>query len=377
VVEKSATTMTNTPRHSMPYLTLAIVGILLLAAIFISLGVFVHLPVAKSTTPPNRSHNPYGAPGYGFGGYLIHTPTTEVGAQWRVPVLSSHSKDGDASTWIAVQNVDGQFIQIGTTENVLAGIAMYAIFWSDVTEHFHPQQLIEVNANDLIKFKMVQKRDGWRLSFDDVTTNDFESVPVAYARGADFDAPQWFQEDPTIGGLSSHAAYPTISPTTFRDLTVNGAMPSVPEYDAQVLSTQNGVHLVPTTFKHDSFGFANAAGAARQYLGDVFAYNAAIYPFQVDLFYNRAVSAHDLDHIRSTLVTLEQDLQTQSWPKNLESAVKGDAKLVADYENEFDNLPSAPVRVSTQTLAHYQAADARDSHYADTLRHELGLPPIK
>lgn len=365
------------PRHSMPYLTLAIVALLSLAAIFVSLGVIVPVRVVNTTTPhPSHPGNPYGAPAYGFGGYSVASLATEIGAQWRVPTINSQSSEGNASTWIAVQNENRQFIQLGTFENKTNGVAQYSIFWSDVTENFHPQQLLEVKAGDLIRFKMVQTARGWRLSFDDVTEKTPETITVPYARGAAFISAQWIQEDPTIGGLANHLPYPSIAPTTFSHLTLNKLAPELTQGDAQVLSTADGVYLIPTTPRHDHFTFRNATGPAHQYLQDVFAYNAALYPFQADLFYNRSPSRVVLRQIQLALAALKTDLETQTWPKRLTKAVKGDTRLVTAYAKIYRHFTVAPAPISQSERDQLSAADNEDFGYADTLRHELGLPPI-
>jgi Peptidase A4 family len=361
-------------RRLFPFMTLAMVVVLSVGAIALSidtdgttLSLTIHL---------NHRGNPYGAASYGFGGYTLEQPATEIGAEWRVPIIGPHSIGGDASTWIAVQNDERQFIQFGTTENSYQNATpLYGIFWSDVAVNFHPQQLLYVAPGDLIKFTMVQVARGWRLRFDDLTTGTPETITVPYGQGSTFDSAQWIQEDPTINGLSTHIPYPTISLTTFSHLTLNATTPDLQAFDGQVLSTADGVYIIPTLPRHDQFTFRNATGPARQYLNDIFAYVAALNPFEVDQFYDRPVSALDLRHIRATLTALELKLTTQTWPPKLVNAVKGDAKYVADLENEFDTFPAAPIRISPKQLAGDHATDERDAHFAFTLRHDLGLPP--
>ena len=358
-------------RDSLPFLTLAVVGILTVAALLMSLSM-----VVPPTTHPKHP-NPFGAAEYGFGGYSVNQRTTEIGAEWRVPTISPHSQFGGAATWIAVQNKDRQFIQIGTNEVQIDGTATYQVFWSDVTVHFHPQQLLFANARDLITFKMTQTARGWRLGVDDLTLHVQHRRFVAYARGATFTSAQWLQENPTLNGLATHISYPTITPTTFSHLSLNGATPVLKRSESQVLMTANGVYLIPSAPAHDQFTFVNATGPARQYLSDVFPYDAALYLFQLDLYYHRPVSARDLRRIRSALVTLDSKFTSQTWPEDLTSAVKGDTKLVADLENEFDHYPAAPGRINPEKLDHFHALEDRDAHYAATLRRDLGLPPVK
>jgi hypothetical protein len=347
---------------------LLVLGLLTLLALEISL-----YPNSRSSSPlPNQS---YGAPSYGFGGYELIRPTTEVGAQWRVPKIAAQSGDGNASTWIAAQSESQQFIQLGTTENKVDAVSQYEIFWSDVAVSFHPQQLLEVNPGDLIKFTMNQTSGGWRLHYYDVTQKVPETVTIPYARGSSFNSAQWYQEDPTVGGLTVHLTYPSVSLTTFRHMSVDGAKPQLSADDRSVLSTADGVYLIPSGVTQDHFTYANATGPARQYLSDVFAYNAALYPFQVDMFYKRSPTSTVMSHLRSALATLGTKLKTQHWPPSLTSAVKGDQKLIAAYAKLFQTFPTAPKPLSESALARLSIVTRDNYLYSDVLREQLGLPP--
>lgn len=362
------------PRRFVPLLTLAIVGVLTLAAIIVSVNTDV-ARVVVAPHPPHRSSNPYGAPEYGFGGYSSERQTTEIGAQWRVPRISPKSPEGNATTWIAVQNDLRQFIQLGTFENDNSGVPQYEIFWSDVTVSFHPQQLLEVNAGDLITFQMVQLPSGWRLTFDDVTKQAHESMIIPYARGAVFTSAQWIQEDPTIGGLSTHLPYPMMEAPTFSHLTLNGQPPQLRRDDGQVLSTANGVFLVPTKYVHDQFTFTDATGATRQYLQDVFAFNAALYALQIDIFLNHSPSRAVVRHLESTLATLQTKLATQAWPADLRSSVEGEAGAVAAYAKLFRHFSVAPKPVSAEEFQQLQDIPIHYDAVINELRFKLGLPP--
>jgi hypothetical protein len=364
------------PRRFVPLLTLAMVGALTLAAIILSVNTDIaRVVIAPHPPPPNHSSIPFGAPEYGFGGYSSDRRTTEIGAQWRVPRISSRSPQGNATTWIAVQNDVRQFIQLGTFENDNSGIPQYQIFWSDVTVNFHPQQLLEVSAGDLITFKMVQTTNGWRLSFDDLTEKAHESTTIPYAPGAVFMSAQWIQEDPTIGGLSTHLPYPAIEAPTFSHLTLNERPPLLRHDDGQVLSTADGVFLVPTPYSHDQFTFSNATGPARQYLQDVFAFNAALYPLQIDLFLNHSPSRAVLRHLEATLTALETKLMTQTWPTNLQTAVQGDADAVSAYAKLFRHFTVAPKSMSAKEFQQFEAIPIHYDPLINKLRFKLGLPP--
>jgi hypothetical protein len=363
-------------RRLVPFLTFAVLGALSLAAITVS----VRTDKVAHITPPKSHHpsktNPYGAPEYGFGGYTLDRLTSEIGAQWRVPAIATESSEGNATTWIAVQNEERQFIQLGTVENKNNGVAMYGIFWSDVTVGFHPQQLLEVNAGDLIRFKMVQVPRGWRLSFDDLTDNTPETITVPYAAGSSFSSGQWIQEDPTIGGLSTHLPYPSIAPTTFEDMTLNTSKPSFDFAESQALSTVGGVYMVPSKVTGDRFTFTEATGPARQYLGDVFAFDAALYPFQVDLFYNRSPSRDVRRQMVSTLATLQSNLTTQTWPASMARAVKSDDKEITLYLKLYRSFTLAPKPLSDVEVARLESINHHNSSIVNNFRRQLGLPPV-
>jgi hypothetical protein len=363
-------------RRLVPFVTLAVLGALSLAAITVS----VRTDRAAHIVPPKTNHpsraNPYGAPEYGFGGYSLSQLTSEIGAQWRVPAIAPQSSEGNATTWIAVQNEERQFIQLGTVENKNDGVAMYGIFWSDVAVGFHPQQLLEVNAGDLIRFKMVQVSRGWRLSFDDVTENTPETITVHYAQGSPFFLGQWIQEDPTIGGLSRHLPYPSIAPTTFEDMTLNKSKPSFDVGESQALSTADGVYMVPSKATNDEFTFNEATGPARQYLQDVFAFNASLYPFQVDLFYNRSPSRDVRRQMVSALATLRANIVTQTWPASMARAVKADTKEIKLYLKLYRGFTLSPKPLSENELGRLESINHQNSPIVNNFRRELGLPPV-
>lgn len=364
------------PRRTVPFFLLAMLAVLSIAAITLS----VRTDKAAHISPPSAHPgpaNPYGAPSYGFGGYSLEFQrTTEIGARWRVPALNPQSSAGNATTWIAVEDDKRQFIQLGTTEDKRNGVALYGIFWSDVAVDFHPQQLLEVAPGDLISFKMVQVARGWRLSFDDLTQNTPETITVPYGRGSQFLTAQWIQEDPTVGGLSTHLPYPTIQPTTISDMTLNGVAPVLHVDDSQVLSTADGVYLIPTLPSKDRFTFQNAAGPALQYLRDIFALNVAEYPVRLDFFYKRSPRKTDLHRMLSELTTLRSDLMTQTWPASMTDAVNGDVQQLAIYIKFYQHFSVAPQPLTSQEMAQIGGMNEVEVPIVNHLRHLMGLPPV-
>jgi hypothetical protein len=362
-------------RRHVPHLTLAVVGVLTLAALALSVQTDNAATVATSTTHRSSKGNPFGGASYGFGGYTLYRFTSEIGAEWRVPAITEHSRDGDASTWIAVEDLKRQFIQIGTTENKMGGVATYGVFYSDDQWHFQPQQILSVAPGDLIKFSMHQTKNGWKLTYDDVSTGTPGSVFTPYGKGQHFNLGQWIQEDPTVGGLSQHLPYPSMQEPTFSHLTFNLTAPTLPESSAQVLSTVSDVHLVPTSVTANQFTFHDATGAARQYLNDTFPYDEALYPLQVDLFYKEAPSEATVRRLASTLSTLMEKLKTQTWPANLQAAMKDDTTQMSGYLKLYDEFPTSPQRRSPKYWDRDRALNAPFSRLADRIHHLLGLPP--
>src|SRR5579863_9468243 len=207
---------------------------------------------------------------------------------------------------------------------------------------------------------MQQTVGGWRLSFDDLTDASTESIVVPYARGAHFNLGQWIQEDPTVGGLTQHLPYPSMQTPTFRDMTLDAAKPSLHEDDAQVLSTVSGVHLVPTAVTKNQFSFRDAQGPARQYLNDVFAYDVALYPLQVDVFYRATPSTATITRIESTITTLRQRWMTQAWPANLRGAISDDVKEMSQYLRLYKEFPKSPHKSPT-FLTRFNTLNAKNA----------------
>jgi hypothetical protein len=351
-------------RRSIPKVMLATLTVLTVVA------------VALSLSGTAKNHNPFGGPLYAFGGYQIDQRTTEVGAQWKVPVLDPSSPpNSGASTWIAVENSQGQFIQVGTQEN-FGVFATYSVFWSDVAVGFHPQFLGDANPGNLIKFKMVQTARGWRLSFNDLTDKSSGSMRVPYGRASTFDSAQWIQEDPGIGNNpNDHVTYPTMIAPTFQHLSVNDAAPRLRKRDGFVLETNDGVIEVPTLVHDDQFSLISATGPARQYLRDIFPYDVALYPFQLDIFKMQSPTARVLHKMRSTLTAFVADLRTQTWPAKDKSDVKRVERSVSDYQHLYAHFSVAPSSLNGAELGRLESDNRRDFGYIVKLRYALDLPP--
>src|SRR5579863_1766322 len=100
-------------RKSAPWIFRTVIALTVLALI-ISTQLNASRRAAKIAAPGAVIVAPF----TGFGGYNWFGTVTDLGAQWRVPTISSTSSPGYASTWIGVQNgVNNQFVQVGVTEN--------------------------------------------------------------------------------------------------------------------------------------------------------------------------------------------------------------------------------------------------------------------
>jgi hypothetical protein len=342
-------------RRALPQVQVGLLTVLALTAAVLSVASSHVHSASTSKRPPLKF---VGAPSYGFGGYIIQSPVTEVGAQWYVPAIAKNSTTGVASTWIGAQLGVKDFIQLGTTENKLFGQPQYSVFWSDVTVGFHPQNLISLSAGDLVKFKMVQVRSGWRLSYDDVTTNRTRSIIISYGAGVKFDTPSWFQEDPVAPDFHDHEPYPLVGVPTFSDLTVDNRAPRLAASERQILSTDSGVFLIPSADRNDSFTYSRPTGYARQYLVDVFPLNAALDPLQQALYSGLGPAKNVETAALRAIDRFDTLLSTQSWPPGAATQVKKLAAFNANLANGVRSMPRAPALVtSAQTASIFKIID--------------------
>jgi hypothetical protein len=79
-----------------------------------------------------------------------------------VPRITGGPLIADAATWIGVQDPEGSFFQIGTTESEWFGSLLYDGFWSDPVVGFHAQKLLAHNRSllhDLQSWEAAGKSD--------------------------------------------------------------------------------------------------------------------------------------------------------------------------------------------------------------------------
>lgn len=347
--------------------------VLLLALLLVAAVVTFELVAAR---PSSRPILGLAAPATGFGGYQekVFMPIGQIASSWRVPAISAASSTGGASTWISVQGpLAASFVQLGTTEDDLDGRADYEGFWSDAAVRYNPQRIMDVHAGDRVRAQITLQASGWVAELVDITRHMRASVVISSAAGGT-DIATWVQEDPTetLGG-SSDAPYPVMAAPVFTDLQLNGAIPNLPYRDAQVLSTEGGVFLVPIRVHDDGFSFATPHGAARQYLVDVLPLDQEDFQFSKELSHwarlDRAMRRADLAREEGSLSTLRSTMLHQQWPAQ---ALKAVVALTSADRVLIEALQQS--RLSPQSVK--MVWEAGSVHTAaDQLRAVLGLPP--
>jgi hypothetical protein len=364
--EQRVDTLAPMERQLLPRVLLALLAVLSLYAAIVSLH-----------TNGSGGHRPkaFGAPSFGFAGYNDLSNVTQISARWRVPFLASTRQIGAASTWIAAESGRGAFIQLGTTENVVDLTKTLRVFWSDPVVHFEPQTLATVKAGDLISYSMTKSSAGWTLRFRDRTSSQSGHVTIHYGATTSFNDGEWIQEDPTTGDFDVHLPYPKMSLVTFSHLRLNEQVPQLNFKYATVLSSSNGVYLIPTSVRHNRFTFHHAKGATLQYLQDALPLATALYPFDNDAQDNVTPSRFIVQDLESNIRVFASDLKTQRWPK----ATRPDIAGFVTYLNGLDNLvhtwPVASAVPAPQYYAELLSLGKSVNHFSVDLAAQLGIPP--
>jgi hypothetical protein len=168
-----------------------------------------------------------------------------------------------------------------------------------------------------------------------------------------------------------------MSVTSFTDVLVDHRPPSLSLDDGSVLSSPNGIYLVPTSFSADGFSLPPARGAARQYLMDAGPFDAALTTLNDKIETGPRLSTAarhaDLIAVIAAYGNLSGEISHQSWPPAVDAAllVRDIGPVVTDYIRAVHLLPQAPA-----SLIRRLAADELTLHAAtDAARAELGLPP--
>jgi hypothetical protein len=331
---------------------------------------------STSTTPKgSASSKRVFADPNGFGGYAAPGSVTEISATWTVPTITENSQPGHASTWVGVQNSAGDFIQLGTTEDNTPTGAEYIAFWSDTDAGFLPRNIGFVRAGDTVTADMVQRPDGWELNIDDTSVPLPPAVASHYGAGTAFTSSSWTQEDPSPSVPSvTDEPYPTMSPVSFTHVLLNEHAPTL-AYDgnAHVLSSPNGVFLVPTHFNNDGFSVQPATPLQARYLAIIESVNAHTNLLNAPVAAgNRAAALAVLPAVIDSITAANTQLAATTWPPKIRASI---AALIHISSESIASLRAWQSNASADTKALVSIfSNKTRTDAANQVRRALGLP---
>ncbi len=321
----------------------------------------------------------------GFAGYGLFGPVDQIAADIRVPLITSipaGAPYGTASTWIGVQNAEGEFAQVGITEteNRAGGRfpQVYDGFWSDTARNFHPIRIASVETTDAVSVEMHLESAGWVLQFEDLTTGSKHTVDTDYGAGQAFSFAEWFQEDPVLSADPlRNLPYPSMSRVVFSRVEVNGRQPALVGADAEAMDVAEGPLLVPTSFRSGGFAVIPATGFARQYLSDVSFYNLAVQAYAVAAYDQRSGSGGSRVTAESILLVraldgFENELAGQTWPAGARGNIQ--ALLSENYLLSIDLRDIGSYGPTSGVEARVLADELTSQRLSEVVRDDLGLP---
>jgi hypothetical protein len=323
----------------------------------------------------------------GFGGYGLDGPLTEISAAWNVPTIAATSPEGDASTWVGVDDKSRDFIQLGTLEDTggpssaaFPSDRSYQVFWSDTSLDFHPHILGQVAPGDQVTADMAQTRGGWNLTFRDDARHLLLVLESGYGGQAKFTRAEWFQEDPTSQVSSPpylDIPYPSMSTVTFQHLLVDRKQPHLSYDDASNLASVNGVFLVPTRFKQDGFMLEPADPVQAQYLQGVEPINVASTNFMAAYQQNPTGATTD-DEATAWISAIDNSVPrflSDTWPPSAGrdlAAYEAANKKVAEDLSAWESAAPSSQASELRNVDHDRAAASKR---ARSIRADIGLPP--
>lgn len=352
--------------------------LLLIIATAVTLGVTACSSDPGGVAQPASTHPArfLNAPITGFGGYHASGSVTDLSADWLVPQITRELTDAHASTWIGAQDPEGDFIQIGTTEDESFGMTRYSAFWSDPVVGFHPQFILSVSSGDEMSAHLAKVTDGWSGTIEDMTTGQTSRVPPSthYAEGSAMQRSEWVQEDPATQGGTVDEPYPNMTQVTFTALEVDDKAPTPTFNDATALASPNGVVLVPSVVRNDSFGLEQGTAPQGQYLRGISAVDSAISRFVDPRIIGGGATAAHGKALVTAIVTFNSHLSTQQWPTGSLADVR---KLVAHNRVLLNDLYRWDAAgESNLRLARFSADARHNPQFSNPIRSDLGLPPI-
>jgi hypothetical protein len=361
------------PRRIIPFVFVALLSVLALASAILSIATEGR---ERSSPRVERVRIPVGSPEYGFGGYELFPskPVTSVSGEWTVPRIAPSSGSGQAATWIGVQASDSAFIQIGTEESRLEGNQYYG-FWSDVPHDFLPQFFVPAFPGDRVKAQMTMLRTGWAITLDNLTLKESRTFDTFYGANERFNSCEWFQENPTYHQFV-HTNYPTLSPVTIEDMTLNHATPKFSLENALTLSTSDDAFFVPTPVRHDEFSLVPAKGSALRFLSDVYIEDELGGEFFEDATQGIEPSNATTNTYVAGLSFELPLLRAQRWPKNVAPAmaryIANQRHLESYIQRWLQEAPSERLDNLSKVSKQLLQADLK----ADKVRTQLDLPPV-
>jgi hypothetical protein len=225
---------------------------------------------------------------------------------------------------------------------------------------------------------MTQNDQGWYLKVHNITVGWSRSLEVHYGASERFTQAEWFQEDPADGyAASKDVPYPSLSNVAFEHIEVNRRAPRIRYSDAEVLSTSNGVSLVPTHPHNDGFALLPASPVAVQFLTDYVSYEAAVAPANIayykDLLRPESAPLPSLTTMTRPMEALSQALASQSWPAADQRKVDA---FIRDIEHNVRALKTWSL-TSDRSWATLSSIVRNRTYLQDgnRLRLSLGLPP--
>jgi hypothetical protein len=144
---------------------------------------------------------------------------------------------------------------------------------------------------------------------------------------------------------------------------------------AQVMSTSNGIYLIPSKVKDDHFTFHRAKGATRQYLRDALPLNVALYPFDRDAQDNVTPSHTIKIELAIAISQFVTELKIQRWPTATRADIAGIESTMKSFQKLVERWPVAPAALPAQDYGELQSAGASNRVYVLDLHARLGLPP--
>jgi len=322
-------------------------------------------------------------PPTGFAGYNVEgVPVHQISAQFTVPAASARPlHEGDASTWIGIQQLRGSdFIQVGTTESAFGTDEAATIFWSDTQRNFHPQTLTEIKPGDVVAVSMVKGPGGWRLRAKDLTDDTTYALTVHDDATAPFDVAEYIQEDPAAGDTpSSDVPYPTVATVSFGHVLENGRAPVLVRADGTILMSPNGFVAVPTPEADDGFSVVPPQGEAARYLRVASQFDLLDVHFDYDLTrWNSLSESQQQADVNAMVTGLANSTKAVNDLPGVQDSVKKDFALQNGYlAQQLGQWRAEGLGLSDG--AYRRLADPSHSllyqRDVDEIRASLGLPP--